>query len=65
MSGTISSRFPQGSVPGPTSLSIFITCPNNEVKSIPRWSGAGTLNVKEVAVQIELVHPGEEKIPET
>lgn len=63
MSGTISSRFPQGSVPGPTSLGIFITCPNNEVKSIPRRSGAGALTVEEMAVWIGLLQPGEEKVP--
>lgn len=46
MSGTISSRFPQGSVPGTTSFSIFITCPNNDVKSVPRWLGAGALTLR-------------------
>lgn len=44
-SGTISSRFPQGSVPGTTSFSIFITCPNKDVKSVPSWLGAGALTV--------------------
>jgi len=48
-SGTISSRFPQGSSPGTTSFSIFITCPNNDVKSVPGWSGAGALTVRETA----------------
>lgn len=61
-SGTISSRFPQGSVPGPTLFSIFITCPNNGVRSVPRWLGAGGLTVEEMAVGAGLAQPEEEKV---
>lgn len=54
MSGNISSRFPQGSVPGTTSFSIFITCPNNDVKSVPRWLGAGALTLKKRLGELDL-----------
>lgn len=60
--GTISSRFPQGSVPGPTSFSIFITCPNNGVKSVPRWLGIGAVTVEEMAIGTGLAQPEEEKV---